>query len=122
MAEKEAKSKPKKVEAKPVETKEATVKKEVKAEKVEKAEKSEDKVVKKVEAEVKEGVEKTAKADSNEEAGEVKKDVMLKSDIGLNDPNSQSTTEKLKDILKTGAFSFNQKEKAALAKILGTAE
>lgn len=39
-------------------------------------------------------------------------------DIGTNDPNSQLTHDKLKDVLKSGAFHFNDKERATLAKIL----
>ncbi len=39
-------------------------------------------------------------------------------DIKTNDPNSQITQDKLKDILKTGAFQFNEKERKTLAKIL----
>jgi len=40
------------------------------------------------------------------------------SDISDNDPNSAETTEKLKEILKSGAFSFSDREKSTLAKIL----
>ncbi len=39
-------------------------------------------------------------------------------DIKTNDPNSQVTQDKLKEILKTGAFQFNEKERKTLAKIL----
>jgi len=39
-------------------------------------------------------------------------------DIGKNDPAHTMTQDKLKDILKTGAFSFNEKERKALSEIL----
>lgn len=39
-------------------------------------------------------------------------------DVGLNNPDSQLTHDKLKQVLKTGAFKFNDKERATLAKIL----
>ncbi len=39
-------------------------------------------------------------------------------DIQDNDPTSSVTRDKLKDILKTGAFSFNEKERKTLAEIL----
>lgn len=47
-------------------------------------------------------------------------DVLLKSDIAKNDPNDSNTQEKLRTILKTGGFSFSQKEKETLASILNT--
>jgi len=43
---------------------------------------------------------------------------VLASDVDKNDPNSPETTEKLKSILSTGAFAFNDKEREALSKIL----
>ncbi|MEE3079007.1 MAG: hypothetical protein VX341_06720 [Bdellovibrionota bacterium] len=46
------------------------------------------------------------------------KDHLLESDVGGNDPNDPSVREKLKDILKSGAFKFSQKEKSVLSKIL----
>lgn len=39
-------------------------------------------------------------------------------DLGTNDPSSEATQEKLKDILKTGAFAFNEKERKTLSSIL----
>ena len=57
---------------------------------------------------------KVEKSPDNEE----EKDLLLKSDIGTNNPNDPTVKEKLKDILKSGAFSFNQKEKDVLSKIL----
>ncbi len=38
--------------------------------------------------------------------------------IGNNDPNSLMTREKLKELLRSGAFSFNESEKKVLAEIL----
>ena len=46
------------------------------------------------------------------------KDMMLKSDIANNNPDASETREKLRQILKTGAFEFNSKERNALDKIL----
>jgi len=43
---------------------------------------------------------------------------VLASDIAKNDPNLPETTEKLKSLLSTGAFAFNDKEREALSKIL----
>lgn len=40
-------------------------------------------------------------------------------DVGKNDPRSEETQEKLKAILKTGAFEFNERERGALQEILG---
>lgn len=40
-------------------------------------------------------------------------------DIKNNDPSSDVTREKLKSILKTGAFEFDPKERQALGEILG---
>ena len=39
-------------------------------------------------------------------------------DIQKNDPKSAVTQEKLKNILKTGSFSFSDRERQALSKIL----
>ena len=39
-------------------------------------------------------------------------------DIGTNDPNSKETQEKLKGLLKSGAFQFNDREREALSSIL----
>lgn len=44
---------------------------------------------------------------------------VLNSDITNNAPDSVETQEKLKKVLSTGAFSFNEKERAVLDKILG---
>lgn len=45
-------------------------------------------------------------------------DYQLKGDVGLNHPQDPNTKEKLKSILRVGAFNFSEKEKAALGKIL----
>lgn len=39
-------------------------------------------------------------------------------DIGKNDPKSEQTQEKLRHILRTGAFHFNERERAALEAVL----
>lgn len=44
---------------------------------------------------------------------------VLKSDVGFNSPSDPATTEKLKSLLTSGGFNFNEKERAALTKILG---
>jgi hypothetical protein len=41
-------------------------------------------------------------------------------DIGLNDPKSAATREKLKSVLQTGAFGFSDKERKALSEILNS--
>lgn len=43
---------------------------------------------------------------------------MLKSDISPNDPNDPNTVEKLRGLLSTGGFNFNEKERKALSKII----
>ena len=42
----------------------------------------------------------------------------IKSDVSKNNPNDPAVREKLRELLKSGAFSFNQKEKGTLAQIL----
>lgn len=39
-------------------------------------------------------------------------------DLAANDPSAPETQEKLKGLLKTGAFNFSERERHALAKIL----
>ncbi|MBT4790748.1 MAG: hypothetical protein HON90_04190 [Halobacteriovoraceae bacterium] len=39
-------------------------------------------------------------------------------DVGVNDPNAEMTQEKLKGILKSGGFDFNERERKALTTIL----
>lgn len=48
----------------------------------------------------------------------LKESHLLLSDVKLNDPNDSNTQEKLKSVLRSGAFSFNPKEKDTLEKIL----
>ena len=50
----------------------------------------------------------------------LKKSHLLLSDVQLNDPNDSNTQEKLKNVLRNGAFSFNPKEKETLEKILSS--
>lgn len=57
--------------------------------------------------------------ENEKKEGSVKDAHLLLSDVKLNDPNDSNTQEKLKSVLKTGAFSFNPREKEALEKILG---
>ena len=63
-----------------------------------------------------------SEVESSEEEKEssLKKSHLLLSDVKLNDPNDSNTQEKLKGILRSGAFSFNPKEKEALGRILGS--
>lgn len=61
----------------------------------------------------KESVE-VEKEDKKEE-----KNIMLKSDVTLNDPEDPNTRKKLQGLLNTGGFGWNEKERAALADILG---
>ncbi len=48
----------------------------------------------------------------------VKDSHLLLSDVQLNDPKDSNTQEKLKSVLKNGAFNFNPREKETLEKIL----
>ncbi|MBC7538566.1 MAG: hypothetical protein H7281_07085 [Bacteriovorax sp.] len=48
----------------------------------------------------------------------VKDSHLLLSDVKLNDPTDPNTQEKLKSVLRSGAFSFNPREKETLEKIL----
>lgn len=45
-------------------------------------------------------------------------DVHQTATVGKNDPNSEITQDKLRDILKSGAFDFDPKERKTLAQIL----
>lgn len=58
----------------------------------------------------KEAIEKSKTAAKND-----MNDGVIKS----NDPNSEETKEKLRGLLATGSFQFNEKEKDALEEILG---
>ena len=42
------------------------------------------------------------------------------SDIGVNDPNSEVTQEKLRQVLRSNAFGFSDKERETLSSILGS--
>lgn len=53
------------------------------------------------------------------ETPSMKESHLLMSDVKLNDPSDSNTQEKLKSVLRSGAFNFNAKEKEALGKILG---
>lgn len=53
------------------------------------------------------------------EGSSLAKSHLLLSDVKLNDPHDSNTQEKLKSVLRNGAFSFNPKEKETLEKILG---
>ena len=44
----------------------------------------------------------------------------VKSDVAKNEPQSEETRSKLKHILQSGGFQFNEKEKQALSQILVT--
>jgi hypothetical protein len=49
----------------------------------------------------------------------MKESHLLMTDVKLNDPSDSNTQEKLKLVLRNGAFNFNSKEKETLEKILG---
>jgi hypothetical protein len=61
----------------------------------------------------------TPKKEEKAEAKSETKDIMLQSDVKLNDPTDPNTRKKLKGLLTTGGFGWNEKERAALADILG---
>lgn len=77
------------------------------------------KAVPEIKAEAKPGVE--GNDEEKEESKSLKESHLLLSDVKLNDPNDTNTQEKLRSVLKMGAFNFNPKEKDALERILGTA-
>ena len=60
--------------------------------------------------------EKVDVSDTAKQKSQIKDDDF--SDIGKNNPQSEVTKEKLRAILKTGAFSFNDAERGALNDIL----
>lgn len=62
--------------------------------------------------------EAPAKEMTAEEA-ETKANHLMKSDVGVNDPNDETTREKLKNVLSSGGFQFSEKERATLGQILG---
>ncbi len=61
---------------------------------------------------------KPKKIEDKVEIREQSLDVHQTATVGKNDPNSSVTRDKLKDILKTGAFDFKPHERKALAQIL----
>lgn len=65
---------------------------------------------------------KKPKVDEAEISDKAKKKVAIGADefgdIKSNNPTSEETREKLKGLLKTGAFNFSEKERAALKDIL----
>lgn len=69
----------------------------------------EEKRAEKKEADVVVSIDKKGKKEISEEGF---------GDIKNNDPNSEVTQEKLRSILKTGAFDFNPKERETLKNIL----
>ena len=64
-------------------------------------------------------VKKASPTPKQEDSAEIsKKETLAHGDIGENNPNSDVTREKLKGLLKSGGFDFNDKERKALAQIL----
>ena len=65
---------------------------------------------------------KKSKVDEAQVSDKAKKKVAIGADefgdIKTNNPSSEETREKLKALLKTGAFNFNDKERSALKDIL----
>ena len=57
--------------------------------------------------------------EKNSETPSMKESHLLMTDVKLNDPSDSNTQEKLKLVLRNGAFNFNSKEKETLEKILG---
>ncbi|WP_372652388.1 hypothetical protein [Halobacteriovorax sp.] len=51
--------------------------------------------------------------------GEEAKKVLLHSDVQKNDPKDTNVQEKLKGLLNSNGFGWNEKERAALSEILG---
>lgn len=51
---------------------------------------------------------------------ETEKKVLLHSDVQKNDPKDTNVQEKLRGLLGSGGFGWNDKERAALSEILGT--
>lgn len=69
-----------------------------------------------------EAPKKASDSDTVELSGKTKEKVLLEdtefADIKNNDPNAEETQEKLKALLKSGAFHFSDKERSALSEIL----
>ncbi|ATH07032.1 hypothetical protein BIY24_03495 [Halobacteriovorax marinus] len=58
-----------------------------------------------------------AKSEKSEVKGE--KNVLVNSDVQKNDPSDTNVHQKLKGLLNSGGFGWNDKERAALSEILG---
>ena len=43
----------------------------------------------------------------------------IKTDLNIDSPNSEETKDRLRGLLSSGTFSFNDKERSALSEILG---
>ncbi|MDO9183866.1 MAG: hypothetical protein Q7U04_15735 [Bacteriovorax sp.] len=63
-------------------------------------------------------IEDLAESKTAKKGNSLKDSHLLLSDVKLNDPNDSNTQEKLKMVLKSGAFGFNPREKETLEKIL----
>ena len=61
---------------------------------------------------------KKPKVEDKVELREQSLDVHQTATVGKNDPNSEVTQDKLRDILRKGAFDFKPAERKALAQIL----
>lgn len=57
--------------------------------------------------------------EAHEKAEKAKAEKAIEGDIKSNDPNSEETKEKLRGLLMSGTFAFNDKERDALNEILG---
>lgn len=62
----------------------------------------------------------SSKISISQEAKELNKktDHILESDIRENNPSNPATTERLKELVKSGGFHFSKKERAVLGEIL----
>jgi hypothetical protein len=80
---------------------------------------NEDFKAKPVVAEVAVAGDAAAVGEDEKKADSVKDSHLLLSDVKLNDPTDPNTQEKLKSVLRNGAFSFSSREKETLEKILG---
>lgn len=77
-------------------------------------------VVDKVEISEKAKTIKSEKVESTEVEKAEKIEIVeeVESDIGRNDPNSESTREKLRHVLRSNSFQFSEEERRALGDIL----
>lgn len=101
---------------------------EIKAEKIQDAKRKKLEIAKKAAMTKTQGESKAPAKSEEETATKEKQEAKvvdasgnpIKSDVSKNDPTDPNVREKLKEILATGAFSFNQKEKGALSAILNS--